>query len=414
MEFVKDYFVSKVDSNTDLVTLFVTATLVVSLTLFRFSKPKKLIYDSKSSPGKTSDKEGSYDKKGSIYHDKPYEPPKIQSVSSDFCWDSTEPLKSYPFKNGAYKLTMGIKNLDPQDWLLIEPTYLSRIENKKKIITSSHPDHPSSKDTRSSTLFVTEEAIPAIKEFYNIVTNYMCDKYPMYFVKDGDVIHNKITGNSIPSSTSNPSISASEYLEYLVETIEEDFIILLKDPTREDEKDGTEYFFKAGVFAFAAGFDPADRFNKPLSFVHHPIPGYEEKLKLSMNRFFNRISPGQFVTRSNFSVQTHAKLYVDDSNKGHNLPKDTVQVPMNIKDLDFEKQVHYRSERQTLTKLPESKAVVFTIRTYLLPMSEVKKEGKEVTDRLIGAIKGLPEDISYYKRAGEWGPPVIEYLSADD
>lgn len=129
-----------------------------------------------------------------------------------------------------------------------------------------------------------------------------------------------------------------------------------------------------------------------------------------MNRFFNRLLPGQFVTRLNYSMQTHNKFYVDDANKGHNLPEGFVQEPLKYEDLDFENQVHYRSERQVLTKLPKSGAMVFTIRTYLLPLAEVKKK-VEVCDRLIGAINGFPKDISQYKRADEWGPAVIQYLS---
>ncbi|RLV92259.1 hypothetical protein JA1_003316 [Spathaspora sp. JA1] len=334
---------------------------------------------------------------------------KPTSVDSSFQWDKTPALKSYPFKDAIYKLTMGIKTLDIQDWLLIEPTYLNRINHKTKIVHNCHEDYPKDKDTRTSTLFVTDEAIPAIREFYDIVMQYMCDKYPMYFKLQGGQYHNGITDKYYPVDST--SVEAITLEEYLVENIEEDYIILLKDETREDEVDGTEYFFKGGVFAFAAGFDPNDRFNKPLSFVHHPVPGYPEKLKMSMNRFFNRLKPGQFVTRSNFSMQTHNKFYVDDANKGHNLPEDHIQEPLDIKDLDFENQVHYRSERQCLTKLPKSEAMVFTIRTYLLPLAEVKNEGREVCDRLIGAIRGLPRDISQYKRADEWGPAVIEYLS---
>lgn len=67
---------------------------------------------------------------------------------------------------------------------------------------------------------------------------------------------------------------------------------------------------------------------------------------------------------------------------------------MEYESLDFDTQVHYRSERQVLTRLPKSKAIVFTIRTYLLPLAKVKSDGMEVRQRLIGAIKGLPEDIS--------------------
>lgn len=389
MEYFREYL-----SSTDNLPLLISIGAIVFYTFFKYHKSRFRTPNIKNAD-KASDS---------------YVKPIIEPMSPDFKWDEVTPLKSYPFKNGEYKLTMGIRKLDPQDWLLIEPTYLNRIDNKSKIVSNAHPDYPPDKDLANNTLFSTEEAEPAIREFYDIVVNYMCEKYPMYFkdAKNGKIF-NSITGNHLPARADDV-VNARELLVILANNIEEDFLILLKDPSREDEKDGSEYFFKAGLFGFAAGFNPKDRFNMPLSFVHHPVPGYESKLKLSMNRFFNRIEPGQFVTRSNFSVQTHNKLYVDDQNKGHHLREGEKQVAIDPATLDFDKQVHYRSERQALTKLPKSNAVVFTIRTYLLPMSVIKKEDKEVRERLIGAIKGLPEDISLYKRAAEWGPAVIEYL----
>ncbi|CAK9441308.1 uncharacterized protein LODBEIA_P51770 [Lodderomyces beijingensis] len=350
-------------------------------------------------------------KTSSSFYDKSTTPKKMELTPlTDFEWDKADAIKSMPFKNAPYKLTMGIKNLDPQDWLLIEPTYKSRIETKVKIINNKHPDYPVTKDLRSSTIFATPEASAAIVEFYDTVMSYMSAKYPTCFHLDSasNQIHNMITSKSYPAR--GTGVDPTRLEEYLAETIEEDFIILLKDPTRNHEEDGTEYFFKAGVFAFAAGFNPGDRFNKPLSFIHHPIPNYTAKLKTSMNRFFNRISPGQFVTRSNWSMQTHAKLYVDDENKGHNLPRGHVQRATPFEEMDF-KAMHYRSERQVLTKLERSQAVVFTIHTYLVPLSQVREEGKEVCQRLIGAIRGFPPEISQYKRADEWGPAVMQYLS---
>lgn len=335
----------------------------------------------------------------------------VRAVDKGFLWDRELPLKSFPFKNAEYKLTMGIRRLDPQDWLLVESSYRRVLAEKHRIITNCHPGYAKEKDLAQSTVFWTPEANKAICEFYDVVANYMCCKYPMHFQREKGSIHNRIIGEKVPSSSTD--IGGRECLFHLAKLIEEDFIILLKDSSREHEKDGTEYFFKGGIFAFAAGFDPKDRFNTPLSYIHHPIPGYESKLKVLMNRFFARIEPGQFVTRSNFSVQTHSKYYVDDANKGHNTPESHIQVPIPYETLDFERQVHYRSERQTLTKLPELGAVVFTIRTYLHPMCEIKKEPKEVAERLVGAIRGFPDDISQYKRSGEWGPPVIRYLEED-
>ncbi|KAI5955277.1 hypothetical protein KGF54_001838 [Candida jiufengensis] len=387
---------------TDIKTITLTVSFILTFYLF-----KKYFTADKKFPTTISETT----QKPKTFYDNV--PTSLELIpQTNFKWDEIDPLKSYPFKNAVYKLTMGIKNLNYQDWLLIEPTYLSRLENKKQILNNCHPDHPKDKNTRDSTLFITDEANDAVVDFYEIVMNYMLTKYPTCFklIDNDQKIENLITNKSYPRYGSG--IDGIKLQEYLTENIEEDFIILLKDPKKIHEKNGEEYFFKAGVFAFAAGFDPNDRFNMPLTFIHERIPGYETKLKLSMNKFFNRINPNQFVTRSNWSIQPHSKFYVDDNNKGHNLPDDYIQKAIPYKEMKFE-EYYYRSERQVLTKLPKTEAIVFTIRTYLIPLNQVKAEGKEVRERLIGGIRGFPEDIARYKRASEWGPSIIQYLEED-
>lgn len=333
---------------------------------------------------------------------------KVEPVDSTFDWETEKPLSSYPFKDKEYKLTMGISTLAPKDWLLMEDTYLGRIREKQKIITNSHPSYPLEKDLRSSTVFLSPEGEPALREFYDVVVEFMTSKYPMYFERQGDQIYNNVTKESIPApagATTDPQVLLSS----LVGTIEEDFIILMKDPTKHGQPYGDEYFFKAGVFAFAAGFDPKDKFNQPLTMIHAPIPGYESKLKLSMNRFFEKLEPRKFVLRSNFSVQTHDKFYVDDANKGYHLTDEELSVPIPYETLDFDKQVHYRSERQVLIKLPQTGAIVFTIRTYLHPMRQFE-ENKEAALRLKGALAKFPEDMAKYKNIIQPRPAVSKFI----
>lgn len=326
----------------------------------------------------------------------------VDPVAPDFDWRAQESLKSYPYKDKEYRLTMGILKLPMNEWLLIENTYLEELEEKWKILTNTSPKYPADKDLRSSTFFELPEADHAIREFYDITMTYMCQKYPMYFKRTEKGIHNTITGDYVPLSSAGPS--RAELLEALAKLIQEDFIILLKDPSREDETYGTEYFFKAGIFGFAAGFDPLDKFDRPLTSIHAPIPGYEEKLKNSMNRFFDRLKPCELVTRSNFSIQTHDRYYVDDDNKGY-------QHDFKDPEPDFdEKDLHYRSERQTLTKLPSSGAVVFTIRTYLHPFSKFAEKYPEDGKRLATTIKLMPTDIGNYKGAAKWGEKAKNYL----
>lgn len=326
----------------------------------------------------------------------------VAPVAADFDWRKEEPLKSYPYKDKPYRLTMGITKLDAQDWLLLEDSYLTELEEKSKILTNTNTKYPADKDLRGSTFFESPEADHAIREFYDVTMTYMCTKYPIYFKKGEKGIHNTITGEHVPLSSANHS--RTELQEALARVIQEDFIILLKDPSRGDEKYGDEYFFKAGVFAFAAGFDPKDKFDKALTSVHAPIPGYEEKLKKLMNRFFDRLNPYEMVTRSNFSVQTHDKYYVDNDNKGYHNDYST-EVPT----FD-ENELHYRSERQVLTKLPESGAIVFTIRTYLHPFKMFADRFPEDGRRLASAIRYLPQDMANYKGAEKWGDSAKLYL----
>lgn len=335
-----------------------------------------------------------------------YKPPVINSIGSDFVWNKNPPLKSYPFKDAEYKLTMGVKRVDPEHWLLIEPGYLKVLDEKKKIVTNTHSAYEY--DTSEKTVFQTPQSEPAIREFYDIVVKHMCDRYPMYFNIKGDQLHNLITDEYVPARSSD-DIPARDLMIYLTRVIEEDFIFMMKDPDHQEVED--EYYFKGGVFAFAAGFDPVDKFNQPMTSIHKPIPGYEEKLKASMNKFFNRLSPGQFITRNNFSLQTHDLYFVMDDNKGYHK---TEIIKKKEDELDFETQVHYRSERQVLTRLPKSGAVVFTIRTYLIPLADFRKEGKEVCERLIGSLTKMPEDIRTYKNVVEWGDAVVSYLKKYD
>ena len=59
-----------------------------------------------------------------------------------------------------------------------------------------------------------------------------------------------------------------------------------------------------------------------------------------------------------------------------------------------------RRERQTLNRLPKSKALVFAFKTFQYPIKQIKEEGND--ELLAKAIEGLSESrvprMTYYKR----------------
>lgn len=71
-----------------------------------------------------------------------------------------------------------------------------------------------------------------------------------------------------------------------------------------------------------------------------------------------------------------------------------------------------RVERQSLHRLPESGALLFSFKTLLYTLPEIKEEG--LAGHLVEAIDGLKDGnapgFHWYKRAAVWGDVVKAYL----
>lgn len=70
---------------------------------------------------------------------------------------------------------------------------------------------------------------------------------------------------------------------------------------------------------------------------------------------------------------------------------------------------YFRSERQSLRRLPKTGGVVFTIRTYFAPITEIAKE-PYVPGRLASAIRSWGDDVARYKGRERYQDVLLEYL----
>lgn len=65
-----------------------------------------------------------------------------------------------------------------------------------------------------------------------------------------------------------------------------------------------------------------------------------------------------------------------------------------------------------LYRLPNTKAIVFSFKTYMYPLKEIRDEG--LGEELASAIEGLKDgsvpQMNVYKRGVVWGETVKAYL----
>ncbi|RMD41533.1 hypothetical protein DV735_g3621, partial [Chaetothyriales sp. CBS 134920] len=352
--------------------------------------------------------------------------PPVEELA-DFDYKTTEPLKLRPFKS-KYNLTMSIENLQPTELLVMDKTYPSRIAYRRTILQNHLED----------VCAMANEAViaPAIRELYTfLLGTYLPVRFPrMFQLHQVDyetgrtyMLENLVTKEVYPAFPIPPTTKALVLLQTLGKTVDEDFFFLLpSDPAQpppassaseDKEASPTKYHLHAFVCCCPSGFSPRAKLGLPLATVHEPVPGYSSIIEGSMDRYFAKLPVGKYVRRANWGIATHGELYASPAAaEGSNYSTHAYEGDQvtELGDID-PSQTFLRVERQTLHRLPKSKAIVFAFKTYLYPLDQLKADdGPEGAEDLAQAIDGLKvgnvPDMHFYKRGAVWAEPVKRYL----
>lgn len=318
---------------------------------------------------------------------------------------------------------MALENCPLAELIENDATHLDRVRHRKELM-DAHPDE---------TFRCNAVAEPAVEELYEWMTGtYLPRRFPgMYRVVDGEEerrLFNVATQTSVPLRAA----SGRQALYALGETVDTDMLVLLPS-SAADGAGPPIYHLQAFVTCFPSGFATQEKLGLPLAAIHAPVPGYREKLERSMDRFFARLECGRAVRRANWSVTTNDLLHsqggnhlYEDGSTGEEgsgggggnaktldpaIPDLDAVVEAQRKDVEIAK-CRLRCERQTLHRLPRTKALVFMFKTYQYRLEEVKAEGdgEALAEAIEGLTKGSVPEMAWYKRQVVWGEKVCQFL----
>jgi len=174
------------------------------------------------------------------------------------------------------------------------------------------------------------------------------------------------------------------------------------------EKEDGQYYLLAGSILLAGFWRLEDKFGMALSQIHTSgdVPGFKEKLEKGMVNFFRRVKPEGPVLRNNYFMQVDDELPWSSSIGS----EDSDGIGWFTAEKNRPIQHHYfRSERQSLRRLPRSGGVVFTIRTYFHPITEIAEE-PYIPGRLASAVRSWGDDVAKYKGKERYQDVLLEYL----
>lgn len=307
----------------------------------------------------------------------------------DWSVEHTKPLPYRPFRYGPkYNVTMGLRSMKHADWIELDNHFPRYHGDKKRRLAE-----------RGSKLCRTApEAYPAAVELLEELVEYLSARYPSLYRRTEVGIDNLWSGESF-DIVQRPL--PEDPMQMCARLVQDDLAIMLEKP------DG-QYYLLAGAVVLAGFWRIADKYGMPLSEIHTSgsVPQYKEKLEKGMMNFFRRLKPEEMVARNNYFIQVDDELGWSWSIGDEDAPDVSWSTAEKNRAIEHH---FFRSERQSLRRLPKSGGVVFTIRTYFHPITEVVQEDY-VPGRLASAIRSWGDDVSRYKGKEKYGEVLLEYL----
>lgn len=158
------------------------------------------------------------------------------------------------------------------------------------------------------------------------------------------------------------------------------------------------YRLVGAAVAWPSDWEPRAKLGLPLTAIHAPIQGYARQLASGVDHFMATLKPGAIYARANwFVTPTDAMHWIAAPSKtafDHVAAHNTGET------------LFVRSERQTLRRLPETGAILFTIGVYVAALGSLSDAN---VTRLADAVKQLLTGEGERRGAGAYAAALIGY-----
>jgi hypothetical protein len=287
----------------------------------------------------------------------------------------------FPFDAGPHRLRVGARTLDPVTWIELGPDADGQLARKREILAHHH----------DQVVGALDGATEASAELLAVLREHLVATFPeRYALASGTGADAGVVDPRDGSAYIDPAETARLHpIDLAARLVPEDLCLHLPGP------DGALRLMAASV-AFPSGWAMREKLGQPVGAIHAPVPGYASSIEHPVDRVMASLTPERGIWRLNGSLFDDDELFrpcYADRTTPSRIPEDVV----------------LRIERQTLRRLPESGAVVFTIRTLIDPLTSIADDPGACA-RLAEWLRALPREQRAYKRLEELIPDLLAWL----
>lgn len=236
-----------------------------------------------------------------------------------------------PWMVPAARRLPGIQPLDMADWLVVDEVFAAQMALRDRLLSE-----------RRAQVFGASDVAPA-QELLDLVVAHLG---PGYRVEAGTVI--RPDGVAVGLDSDHPLLVAARL-------VQEDLCLL------EQPGGAAEHILTGAVLCFPASWTLAEKLGRPLTEIHDPVPDYSGDMAARVQRLFDAMHPNRPLWRANALLYDDPSLY-QPRRHGDRRSRPAGQPPF------------LRSERQSLLRLPGTRAVVFSIHTWVVTWESLTPE----------------------------------------
>ena len=186
-------------------------------------------------------------------------------------------------------------------------------------------------------------------------------------------------------------------LDWLGRELQEDLILM-------SQNERGESICAAGHLCFGSAWSIGEKIGKSFLETHDPVPEFRERIGAPSDLLMRRLKPERSVSRLNWSVTSASQL-----NLAPKLSEEWRRASFEITAENIGERLFFRVERQTLTRLPRTQGVLFTIHTYVNPIEDVICDPLRLR-RLTSVLRGYPDALKAYKGMSPYFDTLLNYL----
>ncbi|SUB02580.1 Protein of uncharacterised function (DUF3445) [Pannonibacter phragmitetus] len=272
-----------------------------------------------------------------------------------------------PYDGSKRPFSIGLEPVPQERWFDPDERFAEQLARKRELMATV-PD---------VVIHSEPETLAAQAEAFALLSEHLPAAHPDLYRAEGGGVALQADGSVFRMQGAEPP------LQTISRAVQEDLVLMRKGEGG--------WRLAAASLCFPSSWSLAAKASQPMAQIHEHVPGYAGRMGQTIDRIFDNLKPGQLVARLNWSVYDSPELH-------HSRPKQ-MSPQMAEGEGAMLAGAFIRVERQTLSRLPDSGDLLFTIKIHHDPLRLLAAQpgARELAAGLVEQLGSLDEAQLRYK-----------------